>query len=130
MKDLLRRGIRFALVGIANTAVGLLLIYALMYLGGASAVTANVIGYGLGLGLSFMLNRLWTFEDRGPVGPRLPSYLVVVAVAYLANLAVLLATTRHAHIDAYAAQLLGVVAYAGLSFLGCHFWVFRKRTLA
>ncbi|HUV97552.1 MAG TPA: GtrA family protein [Acidobacteriaceae bacterium] len=128
MKRVLRRGLRFALVGLVNTSIGLLAIYAMMYFVGAGVATANFIGYGLGLGVSFLLNRLWTFESRAPMGRLLPGYLAVVALAYVANLAVVLAGTRYAHVGSYAVQLLGVLCYSTLMFLGCHFLVFRKGT--
>jgi putative flippase GtrA len=126
MMRLLQRGLRFAVVGVVNTAVGLLTIYAMMYLAGASVVVANVVGYSVGLATGFTLNRRWTFENGDAVGRVLPAYLAVVAIAYLANLAVVLVATRYA-VNAYAAQLLGVVVYSALMFLLCHFWVFNRK---
>lgn len=57
------RVLRFGAVGIANTGLDVALFSAL-YLAGAPPVAANLVSYSSGIGLSFLLNRAWTFRDR------------------------------------------------------------------
>lgn len=80
---------RFALVGVINTAIG----FALILLGlrlGLGDYAANALGYGLGLGVSYALNRSWTFKARNaPSWAEFGRFAASFAMAYGANLAIL-----------------------------------------
>jgi putative flippase GtrA len=121
--SLRRQTIRFGGSGIVNTTVGLACIFAAMA-AGANDVVANVFGYGVGLALSFALNRRWTFESDGAVAPQGVRFLVAFASAYVANLAAVLALRDHVGISAYLAQALGVVPYTAVFFVLCRYFVF------
>ncbi len=56
--------IRFILVGVINTLAGLSVIYAAMYFFDFGIKSANMIGYLVGLIISFTLNKKWTFKNR------------------------------------------------------------------
>jgi putative flippase GtrA len=56
----LRAPIKFAVVGVANTFVGLSAIYLRKWLLGFGDAISNTCGYSIGLALSFILNREWT----------------------------------------------------------------------
>src|ERR1700733_12389687 len=83
--------IRFIFVGVANTAVGLSVIWGTRNLIGASDVIANIAGYAVGITVSFMLNKRWTFAFKGSHGAALCRFLTVFAVSYSANLLLVLA---------------------------------------
>ena len=125
IKDLIRQGLRFALVGLVNTAVGLISIYAILYFTNAGPFLANGIGYAIGFSVSFMLNRAWTFEHKGPARKVLPRYLMVVAVAYLCNIAVVYYVIHFLHWDPYWAQPAGIVIYSTVTFIGSKSLVFK-----
>lgn len=108
---------RFLTVGLLNTAVGLGLTWLLMALG-SNTIAANAAGFAVGMTVSFTLNRKWTFAHRGDWRASLPRWLAVAAVAYVANLAVMLATSRGLGINPYYAQLLGTGTYTIVSYLG------------
>ena len=122
----LRQAMRFALVGIANTAVGLGTIWALKFFGRVADVPANFLGYCVGLACSFVLNRRWTFEHRGAVLPALLRFLLVFAVAYGANLGCMLMLRDHFGVNAYWAHLLATVPYTVLFFIGSRTLAFRS----
>ncbi len=125
MTELLRQWLRFAAVGVLNTAVGLGAIYALMFFWDAKPVLANVGGYAIGLTVSFAFNRSWTFGSRRSVSDVLPKYLAVVAASYVLNLAsVVAATASRAPDNPYMAQLLGIGIYTVGTFFGCRWFVF------
>ncbi|MGF9562910.1 GtrA family protein [Neorhizobium sp. BT27B] len=128
MNGLVRQLVRFGLVGLVNTSVGLLAIYALMYVFQVSPGFANAGGYALGLCISFLLNRDWTFQDNSKICQTLPRYLAVAAVCYSLNLAIVLSAVHMLGIDPYVAQLLGIVAYTACMFVGCRLFVFGART--
>lgn len=116
--------IRFILVGILNTLVGLGVIYAAMYFLGLGIKSANLAGYGVGLIVSFTLNKTWTFKSRGRLGYSLIRYLIVIGVAYLANLKTVVFAVTYLKVNAYLAQSFGVVPYALIGYLGCRFFAF------
>jgi putative flippase GtrA len=124
MTGLLRQSIRFAAVGLANTAIGLAAIYAVMFFFQTGPAIANAIGYAIGLAVSFSLNRVWTFNSDRPVGHVLPKYLLVAALSYLLNLGAVVAATSHFSVNPYLAQLLGVGIYTVCVFFGCRWFVF------
>jgi putative flippase GtrA len=80
------RALRFGAVGIANTALDIALFSFLTLVAGAPAVAANVVSYPAGIGLSFVLNRVWTFRDRDR--QRAWRQLILFAAGSLVGLAV------------------------------------------
>jgi putative flippase GtrA len=130
MTGLLRQSIRFAAVGLANTAIGLAAIYAVMFFFQTGPAIANAIGYAIGLAVSFSLNRVWTFNSDRPVGHVLPKFLLVAALSYLLNLGAVVAAASHFSVNPYLAQLLGVGIYTVCVFFGCRWFVFAPRRTA
>ena len=130
MTGLLRQSIRFATVGLANTAIGLAAIYAVMFFFQTGPAIANAIGYAIGLAVSFSLNRVWTFNSDRPVGHVLPKYLLVAGLSYLLNLGAVIAATSHFSVNPYLAQLLGVGIYTVCVFFGRRWFVFAPRRTA
>lgn len=116
---------RFMLAGVANTAVGLAFIYATRALG-AGEVASNATGYAFGVAISFVLNRQWTFGDQGRLLAGAARFLVVVLLAWLANVVALLQCMRWGMAPAVA-QAAAVVPYALVSYIGCRWWAFASR---
>ena len=113
---------RFVMVGLLNTAAGLGMIYGARWLG-MGEVAANGTGYALGLMLSFSLNRRWTFRHRGPWLALASRFCVVTLLAWLVNLAILLALLRLA-VTPVLAQAGAVLCYTVVSYLGYRCWAF------
>lgn len=114
---------KYILVGVLNSAVGLLIIY-LGMASGLNDVTANAVGYLVGFGISFALNSKWTFRQSRTTSSMF-RFLLVTAVAYATNLCTMLATRDLLHIDHRLAQLAGVVAYTFIGFAGARLYAFR-----
>ena len=127
MTQLLRQSIRFAGVGIINTAVGLCVIWAVMFFFGAAPALANAAGYAIGLGASFVLNRSWTFGSRAASAEQLPRFMLVAALSYLANLSAVMLAISQFSVNAYLAQLVGAAMYTASLFFGCRWFVFAAR---
>lgn len=118
------RPVRFALVGLANTLLGLLVIYAAKSVGGLADFPANLLGYTVGLTVSYFLNARWTFAFRGRHWVAAPRFVLVILVAYLANLATVYALLEVA-INSYIAQAAGILPYTLISYLGAALFAFR-----
>jgi putative flippase GtrA len=126
MSDLVSQSLRFGTVGLANTAIGLLAIYAVIFFFNTGAAIANAIGYAIGLAVSFTLNRLWTFSDSRSIAKVLPRYLYTAAISYLLNLSVVLIGTKNFGVDPYLIQLFGIGLYTMVMFMGCRWFVFNE----
>ena len=75
--------VRFILVGIANTIVGLSVIYVLLHLAGLSYWTATFLGNSVGACVSFLLNRNFTFQSQGSVRKSMIRFILVILSCYL-----------------------------------------------
>lgn len=116
---------RFGVIGVVNTFVGLVFIYAARA-GGFGEVTANAAGYAVGLMFSFALNRRWTFGGRGPLLRHVVKFALVVLLAWLLNIVTLLGSMRLG-MTAALAQAVAVLPYTLASYCGCRWWVFAYR---
>jgi putative flippase GtrA len=119
--------LRFAAVGVVNTLIGLAAIYAGLAWLGMGDAAANFFGYCIGWLTSFVLNRAFTFRHRGNIGSSLLRFILVSALAYAANLCVLLFVHRSLDVDVYVAQLFGVGTYTLIAFLGSYYYAFARR---
>lgn len=115
---------RFLIVGVVNTVVGLSVIFFCKAFFGLGDASANVIGYAFGLLTSFTLNRTWTFDFRGRSSLALARFIGVFLVAYLLNLATVLALISVTTISPYWAHVVGVIPYTTFTFLANHYYVF------
>jgi putative flippase GtrA len=116
--------VRFLLVGLLNTGVGFAVILGAMALG-VDYRWANALGYGVGCLVGFVGNRSWTFRHDGPWHISLARWLLVVAVAYAANLALVVALHEGLQVEATLAQIGGIVVYTSVAFLGGRLVAFR-----
>lgn len=117
--------LRFALVGVANSAAGLSAIYLCKLVVGLGDVAANMFGYGFGIVVSFFLNAAWTFQYRGAVLPAALRFAVVFLISYGTNLAVVVHLIDAWAINSYAAQAIGVVPYTLAFYALSKTFVFR-----
>jgi putative flippase GtrA len=116
---------RFLGVGAVNAVLGLLVIYAAKAFFGVGDIGANLLGYGVGMTVSFVLNSRWTFEFGGAWGPAVVRFVIVSAVAYAANLLTVLAAIHVFSINSYVAQALGIPVYTFIVFGASKYLVFR-----
>lgn len=123
----LREPIRFLIVGVANTMVGLGTIFAAKALLDFGDIAANMAGYSLGLIVSFVLNRQWTFLDSGAIGPAALRFLLTFAVSYTINLATVLGLIALG-MNSYLAQTLGTIPYTVTFYLLSRYVVFLSRS--
>ena len=121
--------VRFSVVGVLNTAVGLATIFVAKAALGLGDVVANLLGYGVGLAMSFVLNKRWTFGDAGGAVPAAVRFVLAFVAAYLLNLLTVLSLRDHFLVDAYVAQALGVVPYTIVFFLLSRSFVFQSQGL-
>jgi putative flippase GtrA len=114
--------LKYLLVGGVNTVLAAAIIFGVQA-AGATPVLANVIGYGVGVAVSFALNSKFTFRTAATRHAAM-RFLVVVLVSYLANLGVVLLVLRLTHAP-YLSQLSGIPVYVIVGFIGNKYWALR-----
>jgi glycosyltransferase involved in cell wall biosynthesis/putative flippase GtrA len=119
--------IKYLLVGIANTLVGLGTIYFAMYFLRLEIIQANVLGYSVGILLSFVLNKTWTFSSNDHIVSSFLRFTLVLALAYTVNLVTVLVSNSYFGINPYLAQALGMVPYTVIGFIGSRLYAFRTQ---
>ena len=122
----MRQFAKYLLVGVLNTGLGYAIIFLCMYGIGLSAVLSNVIGYGIGMTISYTLNRGYTFRGTRTDKATVVRFFVVSAIAYLANLGMLLFLIRIAGLHEGLSQLVAGAVYVVTSFLVNKYYVFQN----
>lgn len=126
MQELVRQFLRFGAVGAINTAIGLFVIYLVLFFFNADPAVANAIGYAIGLPVSFSLNRIWTFREKSHATKSAFRFVLVVVVAYLCNIGSIVIGTHQFGANSYLIQLPGIAIYTTIVFIGCRYFVFGK----
>lgn len=122
---MLRRLFRFGLTGLANSAAGWAVIFGGLW-AGLGGLAANAAGYGVGLVLSFTLNRAYVFGVKGAIsGREVARFLAAFAFAYGINVTVLIAAQAVLGYDNAVAQVPAIAAYVVIFFALSHWFVFR-----
>lgn len=116
--------VKFASVGVLNTALGLAVIYSLKWGLKWGDASANLAGYLVCILLGFVLNSRWTFGKSALMTRHLLGYLLVVVVAYLMNLGAVLLSLKVLDMPGDYAQLVGVPVFTLTSFLLNKMFVF------
>lgn len=76
---------RFLLVGVANTILGLSVIYLLLHLVGMSYWMSTFLGNSVGAMMSYYLNRRFTFRSKNAVSKSLILFVIVTLLCYVVS---------------------------------------------
>ncbi|MER8747486.1 GtrA family protein [Mesorhizobium sp. M1004] len=117
--------LRYVLVGCVNTFVGLSVIFFCISWVAMPPIAANVSGYAVGLFVSFLLNRRYTFRSKIPIAG-VWRFLMIMLLAYCINVLVVLAATAWLGFGDYIVQILAVASYLIVGFLGNNLFVFKE----
>jgi putative flippase GtrA len=108
---------RYTLTGGLNTLIGFAVIVGLLS-AGFSDVTANAIGFGIGLLISFFVNRSWTFgQITKPKTQEVVLFVISFCLAYAVNLLIILSGKAFGFGGSWLLHLAGVFSYAGCFYL-------------
>lgn len=118
--------VRFATVGAITTAFDIAFFAAFVHLAGLPAHWANVCSYPIGIVISFILNRSWTFNDQSSGTVMYRRFAVFTAI-YLVALAIstALVTLFSMAMPEVAAKILSVPLVFIWSYGAMRFFVFR-----
>lgn len=115
---------RFLVVGLANTAVDVLVFLAL-YRATSSLFFAQVAAYAVGAADSYLLNKVWTFRRRGaPWRGEVVKFLAVNLASLAVTLVGLYLVTTVTGAGVLAGKLGATAAGVAVNFAGNRYWVF------
>jgi len=123
---LLNQIVKFCMVGGLNTGITLATIYMLFTFLKTSYITANGIGFLLGFVNSFFMNRLWTFKSNGKIIFESFHFILVFLFSYIVQLIGLVLLKDVCHLKIAVSQLLAMVFFSLVSFLGNKYVTFKR----
>ena len=124
--------LKFVVVGVVNTLVGMAIMYGLYNLAGCSYWLSSGTNYVLTSILSYVLNKRFTFRHEGDVKGSAIRFAVNIAVCYLLAygiakpLAYYLLSGYSVKIQENIAMAVGMVLFTGFNYLGQRFFAFKE----
>ncbi|RDU60535.1 GtrA family protein [Helicobacter marmotae] len=120
-----KSGLMYLGIGIINTCVGYGVIFLALWCGFMPEV-ANIIGYGVGFIISYILNKTFTFASPSSHKRDLPRFLLAMGVAYIAQFITMSCSYRIFGLNAYIAQIVGGAVYVCIGFVMSRYYAFRS----
>ncbi|WP_425409505.1 GtrA family protein [Hyphococcus sp.] len=118
--------VRYCLVGVLNTCIGLGVIFTCMSVFKFSPGLSNAIGFLSAIGVSYSLNRRWTFQSDASVKSSLTGYGAICVLGFVLNLGALYLFLDVLNVNPYIAQIFSVGIYASFVFFSARILVFRN----
>ena len=116
---------RFAVVGLTTAALFYGLVAAGVELVNLAPPVASAIAYPLVLGFNYLLHFNWTFGVAAPQSVAVGRYLVMVALGFLLNGAIMYIGVTGLGVNYLLVQTLAMAAVISVNFVLSSFWVFR-----
>lgn len=124
---------KFILVGIANTLFGTGIMFVFYNVLHISYWVSSASNYFFGSILSYVLNRLFAFENKESAKTTLPRFVLNISLCYLAAygiakpLAAQILSACTQQVQENVAMLVGMCLFVGLNYIGQRFFVFKKQ---
>lgn len=118
--------IKFSLVGLLNTLITLSTIFILINVLNLNYIISNIIGYVLGFTNSFILNKKWTFKSKGSAKIEIILFFILFIICYLLQLISLILLKELIKVSVEKAQLIAMIIYTTINFLGSKYFVYTK----
>ena len=114
---------RYAGSGMLNTIVGFAVIFSAMAVG-MSPIISNILGYGVGFLLGFVLSKKFVFRSNGHFVSESVFYLAAFFVSFFFNLLVLYISLSYLGLHPIPSQALAASSYTVLMYILTRFFVF------
>lgn len=92
---------------------------------GLSAEISNGLGYAIGLVVSYIAHKTWTFESKASLKREFSKFVASIVIAYGLNLLVLVICIRVLDINSYLSQLISGGVYVVTSFFLLKYFAFK-----
>lgn len=115
--------IRFGIVGVLSNLAGYLVYLLVTSLGVGPKLAVSLL-YPLGMILSFVGQKSWTFNARGGSGKSGLKFILVYALGYVLNFAILVVFVDNLGFAHQLVQAVAVIVVAGFLFIAMKLFVF------
>ncbi len=117
---------RFVVVGVVNTLLGYCVIFSCMYLVGMNPEISNISGYGVGLVISYVLHKKYTFKKVQSRRGEFIRFITVFLIAFAANFLILVILIHEVEAHEGLSQILAGIVYVAIAYLMSKFYVFKS----
>ena len=114
---------RYAVVGLSANFFLFSVYLFLTYLG-VGHKTAMTFLYGVGMLLTFIFNKRWSFRHQGPIAPAICRYFITYSMGYVINIFMLWYFVDQLEFPHRWIQGVAVFVVAGVIFLMQKYWIF------
>ena len=125
--------IKFMLVGVVNTLVGIAVMFFCFNVLAWSYWVSSALNYMVGSIVSYLLNKRYTFQQKGNDWHTVWKFIVNVSVCYVLAYGLAkpfvawLLSGVTTNIQGNAALFVGMVLFVGFNYIGQRFWAFSTR---
>jgi putative flippase GtrA len=125
--------IRFLMVGVVNTVIGLTTIFILLD-NTSNYWLSTFVGNSIGALISFLLNRNFTFHSNVPIHRGAPAFIIVILLSYITSYSVskwlMAMNSTGIYFIIFTQQdvavLVGTLLYTFTNYFGQKYFVFAK----
>jgi len=132
MHTLLRHSIvKYAVVGLLGTALHFALLAALVEWAGVHPVVGSVLGFGVVLAVSYVLNKKWTFQDPGHAVQatdyrQFIRYCIVSGSGLILNTLIMYGAVEKFDMPYLLGQVIVTFVVPVQNYLFNRYWTFRR----
>ena len=125
--------LKFILVGVVNTLVGIAVMFFCFNVLAWSYWVSSALNYMVGSIVSYLLNKRYTFQQKGNDWHTVWKFIVNVSVCYVLAYGLAkpfvawLLSGVTTNIQGNAALFVGMVLFVGFNYIGQRFWAFSTR---
>lgn len=117
---------RFAVVGVINTAIDFFVFILLYYKLGIFLVGAHIFGFLVATINSYIMNKFWTFGEKEPTSlKQFSTFLLVTTLALILSTIVIYIAAKF--IPAWLAKLVAIGITLVWNYIGMHLFVFKEK---
>ncbi|MBO2944778.1 GtrA family protein [Paenibacillus sp. F411] len=119
--------IQYGIVGAIGTLVHTVILAACVEYLNLSPVLSTVIGFVFSLVISYKLNSIWTFKNRGEGVNRFLKYTITCSYGLLVNILIMYMMVNVLHYSYMLGQLIAVMVVPIINYSLSRYWVFNKK---
>ncbi|MPL95152.1 hypothetical protein SDC9_41318 [bioreactor metagenome] len=125
--------IKFIIVGIANTVLSAIIMFFLYNFAKFGYWGSTSVSYVIGSILSFILNKNFTFNNKGSIRKTLLKFIINVTICYLLAYSIaepfisllLNGLSMSKSVTDQISMLFGMILYTGLNYFGQKYFAFK-----
>lgn len=121
---------KFLIVGCINTGVDFVTFSILFSFFHIDMLICQAVGYSVGIVNSFIMNRIFTFKEKGRKGgivSQAVRFISVNAVSLGISLITLKILNDNLYINVYVSKVIITVIAQGINYFGYKLWVFNSK---